>query len=1184
MGTLGAVYGISFVAGSLASMGSAYMASKMYPIEDEPTQVPIEEVRPSSAENPAEGGRMHGGDRKGDLESAVKKYDAIAIASAAVPKNYVLVHNRKYEFIAEAKKLGIPGADGAKNSLKDSIDARKKGERRATVDAKDKDAREKLEALLTAIKTELGVPAPAAPAAPAAPILPPLFVAPPPKKLGVDPNIQVELDNIIDSARPIKTISKQQLIDLFESTKITPASFLVNYADMIANNHSPNLPYPLVEADAIELFAKNPAMVGGGQIGGGIVDFMIFDFITGIEEVKERETRDNTPDYKQRQLEIKSERGEQSAIESRLTKEEVKLKDESDRLKEGNAQAKRDAQENADIIEKAEAEANYAQRQLDIQAARNEQSEIQARLLAQEMAANPVSRPNIQDVSNRDLYASVGEELKPYLNVDTFPHDEELTPAQREERENRIREELNKQTKQDNDKSTQELRAQYDKKIKQVDPKKKELEKLSRDVERIRAIVPQDIKGRNQLKQAIERQIKATLQLQTILGETMLLEARLSKTYPGYIGLYNLHKQEEEGLGSGRIELEREINPVEPIEPLPKDEVQPPPFIDPVKLEKIRMEDPGAYNAYLESRKRRGLPLGGQRGGAMDKKLVQIIKNGSFTRDGKSTMTWDKLQEMKNVIIIFHGPLNFNISQDELDYEVEKINRERNAKILSVISWLRTIPNRSKITKSDIETIVPSALFFKEFIDILSDLNRDEQNKKLGKIKIDKSIFNQPSNVVLPLYVISDSEIKSLASKNKIETDDIIKYFTQGGSLYTFFLFKNVLKLICDYTFGDEEFDKIVIHIGIIVKWLNGLPDTSKISNKDIITFLRTNTGMISIEVFVDTLYYLIENRVRFKKNLIRVIDFLAIDTLALPVKRVEQTKIVRWLIDSSKATLPKPTDKEIAIFKSENPDIVDLGSKTLKLPTLFVGPVKISNAELTKGSEDTTPEADENVKTFGLLQKIQNTINKRTQSKKESSEAESVYKQTLREKEAAEYVKGTEAAKYKKMIEESNKKDAKIKELNTAISNAEKAASEEKVKKDNEKKFTDKLAEAIKQKEYKSLEVLLKERNADLAKEYEQVKSNENKGGELKPPEAIKGEWGNLIGKIKGMNGDHSKLTLATIEFRKTHTDEQVKPQYKSIDGMFNALWAKFGKKKGGYHETLRNHLRSRRHTYRRL
>ena len=35
MGTLGAVYGISFVAGSLASMGSAYMASQIYPIEDE---------------------------------------------------------------------------------------------------------------------------------------------------------------------------------------------------------------------------------------------------------------------------------------------------------------------------------------------------------------------------------------------------------------------------------------------------------------------------------------------------------------------------------------------------------------------------------------------------------------------------------------------------------------------------------------------------------------------------------------------------------------------------------------------------------------------------------------------------------------------------------------------------------------------------------------------------------------------------------------------------------------------------------------------------------------------------------------------------------------------------------------------------------------------------------------------
>jgi hypothetical protein len=381
-----------------------------------------------------------------------------------------------------------------------------------------------------------------------------------------------------------------------------------------------------------------------------------------------------------------------------------------------------------------------------------------------------------------------------------------------------------------------------------------------------------------------------------------------------------------------------------------------------------------------------------------------------------------------------------------------------------------------------------------------------------------------------------------------------------------------------DYRFGDISYDKIIINLSKIVGWLK-TTKVNKITNANIKAF-KTDNPTVSMDVLVDTLHYLIKQKVTIDNKVIRVGDFGAIETLD-PDNVDSNTKVIAWLIDPKRATLPKPTETQVTAFIKVVNDGNNPRAGSLKMATLFVGPFQLSS-ELTKGSDGTTPEVNENIKTFGLLQEIQNTIDKRKIVKKAYATAEEEYKTGLRKKESTEYVKGTESAQYRKMIEETNKKDAKIKELNEAIEKAKEAASSEEAKKDNEKRFTERLAEAIKQKEYRSLEALLKERNADLAKEYDQAKKD--KGGELKPPEAIKGEWGNLIGKIKAMNGDHSKLLLAQIEFRKTHTDAQVKPEYKGIDGMFNALWAKFGKKKGGYHETLRNHLRSRRHTYRRL
>jgi hypothetical protein len=583
----------------------------------------------------------------------------------------------------------------------------------------------------------------------------------------------------------------------------------------------------------------------------------------------------------------------------------------------------------------------------------------------------------------------------------------------------------------------------------------------------------------------------------------------------------------------------------------------------------------GTPRLNLPPRKRgdRGKPFGG----AMGDMLRGIIENGPFVNN-KSTITYDLLQKLRPYIIAFYGVVRFPVNQGEYDIEIEEINKSRAAKVLTVTSWLRSVPNKTKITEKDIAEIVPDSLTFKQFVDILSEMVSVENKKQT--IKLDKDIFKKATDVVPPSYVL-DTTIKLLTDQlsDNIEIKHIITYFEKGGRLYTFFHFKNVMRLLYDYRFGDISYDKIIINLSKIVGWLK-TTKVNKITNANIEAF-KTNNSTVSMDVLVDTLHYLIKQKVTIDNKVIRVGDFGAIETLD-PDNVDINTKVIAWLIDPKRATLPKPTETQIAAFKvvieGNNPT-----SGSLKMATLFVGPFQLSS-ELTKGSDKTTPEVNENVKTFGLLQEIQNTIKKRTDAKKADATAEKLYKTGIREKEAAEYVKETEAAQYRKMIEESNEKDKRIEELNKAIEKAKTDASEETVKKDIEKRFTDKLAEAIKQKEYRSLEALLKERNADLAKEYAQVKSNENKGGELKPPEAIKGEWGNLIGKIKAMNGDHGKLLLAINEFRKTHTDAQVKPEYKSIDGMFNALWAKFGKKKGGYHETLRNHLRSRRHTYRRL
>ena len=206
--------------------------------------------------------------------------------------------------------------------------------------------------------------------------------------------------------------------------------------------------------------------------------------------------------------------------------------------------------------------------------------------------------------------------------------------------------------------------------------------------------------------------------------------------------------------------------------------------------------------------------------------------------------------------------------------------------------------------------------------------------------------------------------------------------------------------------------------------------------------------------------------------------------------------------------------------------------------------------------------------------------------------------------------MKGTESEREKKMMADIAQKEKLIEELNKK----QKTAEEDKgLQAAASKIFEDRIRKAVQSRNLKEMEDLLKERNAELAKDYEQVKSNDNKKGDLKPPDSLKSEWSGIINKIKGMKTNEEKL-IYQVEFSNNHTDIDVKPEYVSIPDMFNKLWNKFGNKAnnnskphgtktcketngvkpcytrrgilstgGGYHQTLRNHLRSRRRTYRR-
>lgn len=704
-------------------------------------------------------------------------------------------------------------------------------------------------------------------------------------------------------------------------------------------------------------------------------------------------------------------------------------------------------------------------------------------------------------------------------------------------------------------------------------------------------------------------------------------------------------------------------------------------------------------------------PEGGsrkQRGGALDRKLYKLIENGPFV-NGKSVITWEVLQKIENLIIVFYGPFVMPDYSGDYNTELLKINKERAAKILTVQSWLRTVPKKTNISKSYIEKIVPDSLSFKQFIDILADMVQIDSTTKKPNIQIAKDIFDSESDLVRPTYLITTSSpiykltrllvvrkndiAKVLTTSNlsyvgKIEIKHIIKYFEDGGDLYTFFRFKNVLRVIYDFSFGDKDYDKVFINLSKIITWLTALKSSAKITNTDIETFKAANPRT-PMSVLVDTLAFLIKEKIQIKNTIIRVTDFNCIETLDEDNVDIN-TKIIKAIIDPAQITLPKPTAVQIQKLEAASGKS-PIEPNDLILASLFVGSIELPSSPTISGLGDVSitsfsdpsrdgvqtvtftgsnsslkidvrvtitgaTESSNNIlnapilsvskKTFtiknktgveednvtakatlsralppdatsviGMLDQIQNAIDKRKEADILASMTRSEYKTGETVKQAKVYMKGTESEKERKMMEESLRKDEMIKQLEETRAEYEK---DTKLQAEAKAKFDEKLKKVVAVNKLKELESLLKERDAELAKEYERVKSNENDGsGPIKPVALSDDTWNKLRSQV-GPVKDSLDLIPIITQFNNDNPGVDVAP-YETVERMIRRIYE--GKKKnkgnktdknfnrggtpscsdvsgrppcirkdgslnaaGGYHQTLRNHLRSRRFTRRHL
>jgi hypothetical protein len=353
--------------------------------------------------------------------------------------------------------------------------------------------------------------------------------------------------------------------------------------------------------------------------------------------------------------------------------------------------------------------------------------------------------------------------------------------------------------------------------------------------------------------------------------------------------------------------------------------------------------------------------------------------------------------------------------------------------------------------------------------------------------------------------------------------------------------------------------------------------------------------------ILVETLFFLMNEKVQIDSKFIRVTDFNAIETLD-PVNVDRNTEIISWLIDPSRATLPKPTKEQYTeIIKQLQ--LPKIEKNMMKVPTLFVGPVVLPDFDsTTEGTSTTKPT--EYIRGVELLQKIEGTIENRGKVIKEFGKTVQGYEKTEREKKSKEFMSKTEKAEKEKLIKDVTEKDRKIKELEQA---EKKLKEDDAIKAAAQKTFNDALKKAVEKQNLKDLEALLKERDLQLSKEYETVKKeSENKNkGLTKPPNLDQSIWDKLLSEI-GAIKDPLKLAEYTNKFKTDNPSIDVTP-FTDVEKMINAVYsakqskgnappgaktcketngkppcfsARQGKMLtgGGYRQTLRNHLRSNR------
>lgn len=1320
MASLGAVYGISFVAGSLASMGSAYMASKIYPIEDAPpafVQSPVVEepvVEESSNEPPTDetalSGGMRGGDRKDDIVKAIAKYDEaqLAIAAAKKGKNDRNLWNKADDlatkFMIFSKTLFSKESEEALNLENAARAARKNNKNKADIIAKDAAAKTALNKLIAAIKADPILSSVAAQ---------PVVAAAPVKQISYT-TLAVATDTNLSGFHFATTTDGKRGLILTSLKEPSPISVTYPLGDKTKFAVTTTYGLKVAPIDA----RTHDAIVAEVNTTKTTANIFILTNPEDLPDDKElcvygSKTLNNWSTPKTiDQNAIKSAKADLEKAGSIL-----------DNAVKAATVAGATQEEIADALPAAAPVAPGDVPVVDVD------SRIAAAILNARnppAAAPPVPGPKMTALAK--IPNAVDDYKAKYSNLKRLTDPKKVTIL-------------------DNPAIiTPKLTAPYPGTYKNY---------LMRGLSNV-DLVAEDVGGPAGIED--ENNFILVGLVTEIADPKHPIFTTVSQFIPT-LKQFPIKLAKYDKITDKYVFTNVTYNP--PVAAAPRAAVYPAmDTLDVVANESDIVKQKTLIDEFIKANgkdlflrmyrmqiiakpdiykplkpelvnsivKTDPSMTGGQRGGTMADyagfdiisaitdiirkdgdpgDIYTIIENGPFV-DGKSAITWEILKKIENLIGVFYGPFNMPANSGDYNTEILKINKRRAAKILTVTSWLRTVPKKTSIGKSYIEKIVPESLTFKQFIDILADMVKVVSGKP--DIQLTKDIFDSPSSLVSDSYVINTSEIYKLTQQlvvrknegrklltsnyltyaGKIEIKHIIKYFEDGGDLYTFFHFKNVLRVIYDFSFGDKDYDKVFINLSNTVTWLRDVDNVGKISNKDIENFKAANPRT-PMSVLTDTLAFLVKEKIQFKNKLIRVTDFNAIETL--DENKVDiNTKIIKAVIDPAQITLPKPTAQQIQkletdVGKTITPD-------DLILASLFVGSIELPNRPTISGLGDIgitsfsdpskdgvqtvtftgsnpslkidvrvtitgATESSNNVlnmpilsvskKTFtiknkagveednvtakatlsralppdatsviGMLDQIQNAIDKRKEADVLASMTRSEYKTGETVKQAKAYMKGTESEKERRMIEESLRKDEMIKQLEDTRRTYEES---ETLQKEAKAKFDKNLEKLVASNKLKELEALLKERDAELAKEYEKIKASDNSGNGAVKPEALSDEtWNSLRSKI-GPIQDAIDLIPIVEQFKTDNPGIDVSP-YTSIQEMIGTIYKRKGKKDknkrdksgrssntggtpkcadvsgrapcirkdgslnaaGGYRQTLRNHLRSRRQTYRRI